>query len=315
MENSYCDEDWITYSDKKCFKILEKKWTSFEGKVVCNEMDSSSTLITIVSVEEQDFLYKLLMDSKSKNVWIGLEMKQREGSAEINKNTSIYEWISGKPLIYDNFDENADKDKQCVYMSSSGEWRDDYCDKKYLIVCEKKQSNLKSLSKEIHEQMNLMVPIGFLYTQLPNQSSPQQLWPNMKWSDVSPQYAGLFFRADGGGAEPFGQIQKSNQSWISEYQHYGYKPWTSTPIETFDAYGYRKPWYDSGLITKPSSGLGSWTTLGRDDESKDDESKEDLYSGNRIYMGDFLMSSLRFYQTYGEVRPKNTAIKMWKRIQ
>ena len=39
------------------------------------------------------------------------------------------------------------------------------------------------------------IPIGLIYTQLPNQSEPQILWPLLKWTDITEQYAGLFFRA------------------------------------------------------------------------------------------------------------------------
>ena len=65
-----------------------------------------------------------------------------------------------------------------------------------------------------------VIPIGFLYTQFPEQSSPQQLWPSLQWTEVTQQYAGLFFRAEGSGSLPFGQTQPSNQSWISDIWTY-----------------------------------------------------------------------------------------------
>ena len=159
--DTYCDVDWVTYSNSKCFKVLNKKAEKLKGIDLCNELDSNSTLITIESDEEQDFLYKLFVENIdiSPNVWIGLELKPNETSDEVNMiikdnvtegEGSVYGWFNGKTIIYNNWDENADKDKQCVYMSSSGKWRDDSCGKKYLIVCQKSQWTLKSLSKEIH---------------------------------------------------------------------------------------------------------------------------------------------------------------------
>ena len=106
--------------------------------------------------------------------------------------------------------------------STLGKWSDESCKKSALITCQKKQEFNLNLVKSLMEkqekiiekqqaQIDSIIPMGFLYTQLPNQSSPQQLWPNMKWSDVSTQYAGLFFRTVGASAEPFGTVQQANQ--------------------------------------------------------------------------------------------------------
>ncbi len=46
--------------------------------------------------------------------------------------------------------------------------------------------------------LNSAIPIGFIYTQFPNQPTPQQLWGNtMTWQNISSQYADCFFRAEG----------------------------------------------------------------------------------------------------------------------
>ena len=73
---------------------------------------------------------------------------------------------------------------------------------------------IASLETKINNQtkfiVNLMqnpVPIGFIYVQLSGQKDPQTLWPNTQWNNVSPNYAGLFFRAEGGNASSFGTIQ------------------------------------------------------------------------------------------------------------
>ena len=96
--------------------------------------------------------------------------------------------------------------------SELGKWTNDNCQKKYQIICQKKQMNktvigedVRNLTKVVEKlimkneeqqaQINTIIPLGFLYTQLPNQSSPQQLWPNMEWSEITQQYARLFLRA------------------------------------------------------------------------------------------------------------------------
>ena len=174
-----------------------------------------------------------------------------------------------------------------LVKSSLGKWNDMSCKKTALVVCQKKQDInfnvimdlFKIQEKEIEILRNNSIPIGFLYTQLPNQSSPQQLWPNMKWSEVTQQYSGLFFRAEGGGAEKFGNIQQANQSWISNFEILRYDYSQSSPGKFYP------PIYNN-------SSPGSWTSLGANPG---------------------VLFDIYFYQTNSEVRPKNTAIKIWKR--
>ena len=55
-----------------------------------------------------------------------------------------------------------------------------------------------------------MFPIGMSYIQFPNMSSPIDLgWPGT-WTNVSSEYAGDFFRAEGGEANPFDNTEQSD---------------------------------------------------------------------------------------------------------
>ncbi len=60
-------------------------------------------------------------------------------------------------------------------------------------------------------------PIGFIYVQLPKEKSPTEIWPWMTWKDVTSDFAGLFFRAEGEAA-PFGQIQQDNAPRLSQLE-------------------------------------------------------------------------------------------------
>ena len=42
---------------------------------------------------------------------------------------------------------------------------------------------------------------------------------SLQWTEVTKQYAGLFFRAEGSGSLPFGQTQPAKQSWITEISY------------------------------------------------------------------------------------------------
>jgi hypothetical protein len=53
------------------------------------------------------------------------------------------------------------------------------------------------------------LPLHFVYTQYPRQLSPQGTFSG-SWEEITKEYAGLFFRAAGGNAAPFGQDQKQS---------------------------------------------------------------------------------------------------------
>ena len=103
-----------------------------------------------------------------------------------------------------------------------GSWIDEPCAKKNLVVCqrmqvwtiERLQRTLLWLQKMFSERLQYLernpVPIGFIYTQLPNEKLPTEIWttPFIKWSDISSHYEGIFFRVSGGDSAPFGLLQQ-----------------------------------------------------------------------------------------------------------
>lgn len=50
---------------------------------------------------------------------------------------------------------------------------------------------------------DLCHPVGEIYIRYPGQSSPRDLYKRGTWDNISDEYAGLFFRAEGGNANPF----------------------------------------------------------------------------------------------------------------
>lgn len=50
---------------------------------------------------------------------------------------------------------------------------------------------------------DLCHPVGEIYIRYPGQSSPQDLYKRGTWENISGQFAGLFFRAEGGNANAF----------------------------------------------------------------------------------------------------------------
>ena len=292
------------YKDIKCVKVLLKKASEKEALKNCTELDSQSSLITIQSQDEQEFLNKLLGAHAdfSKSAWIGMKYER-----------SAYRWVDGTATNYTNWSSDAVKDgtDACVEMSlvsiDLGKWTDESCEKPSLVVCQRKQElnlsliknlfqnlsdtiekqqnsiteqgeKIKSLEQKLEDQSSLVTfPLGFLYTQFPNQTSPVELWPHLSWADVTEEYSGLFFRAEGTGSEPFGKIQQSNQTHISSYK------WRVF-YERND-----KTMYDQFIYEMTE---GTWSSIERG----------------------WGLADFGLFQTKGEVRPKNTAIKIWKRI-
>ena len=264
----------------------------------CPQIDQDSSLITIHRSDEQEFLNNLLhsYNEISSNAWLGMKYTNKS-----------FEWVDGTKVNYSNWADDAMRDGSgpCVLMSlvkaNLGKWLDDSCKREALIVCQKKQvftlntlrtafesmeNKMSETLVAVEDKMKILelstIPRGFLYTQLPEQSPPEQLWPHMKWTEVTEKYAGLFFRAEGNTSEPFGQVQSANQSTISTFR-------------IMAAFGNAITPYDTDHFIPASHGWNniSWTT-----------------SYNYTYP----FYSMGVHITTGDVRPVNTAVRIWKRI-
>ena len=304
--------DWTQYKDIKCINVLNKSGTEEEALKNCTQLDKSSTLLTIHSKEEQEFINNLLKSYQNiyNNAWIGMKYTDKE-----------YKWMDGTDNDFTNWANDADRDGtvKCVQMSlfdkTIGKWMEESCKRTALIVCQNKQElnfnvlanliqkmedKIENQDKKFQEQKNIIenqkeinevqdkklnsfsnVPMGFIYTQFPNQSKPEDLWPNTKWSEITSQYSGLFFRAEGGGSETFGRIQQANQSWISNVFYWG---------ERYDSFSGGHDYVKTTSLNQTQ-----WVDIS-------------YHSNTAVY-------ELQLYTTGGEVRPKNTAIKIWIRIQ
>lgn len=158
------------------------------------------------------------------------------------------------------------------------------------------QANLKQADSAGH----FIPPIGFIYIQLPGEMPPQKLWANVTvWLDISPSLAGVFFRVDGGGAEPFGQIQEDFLPNLEVNYTIGMQ--TSFPF-----IGSMIP----GLKTPPKA-------KERIQMSYKPTSKENPLLITSAYdkpLESSVVNALMFQWTTGEVHPRNMAIKVWRRM-
>lgn len=131
---------------------------------------------------------------------------------------------------------------------------------------------------------NVSHPIGEIYVQFPLQLNPAELYGRGTWSDITADYAGLFFRAAGGDAAEFGVDENENiiiqNDEIKEHSH------------NISYSG------DNWALMK--TGGSQHTGLGSDSRSQTNVQA--------------ILDEITISNTGGnETRPVNTAIKIWKR--
>jgi len=138
------------------------------------------------------------------------------------------------------------------------------------IKIEDQQNKIENLQKN-------PVPIGFIYVQFPNKPAPQEIWRKVTWTQRTAQYAGLFFRAEGGESAAFGTNQGQSSPRITNVDRGDYQTHGSIflPLGEY-----------SQRITTGGTGAGSMGSP---------------------YMG------LGFLTSNVETRPSNTAIRIWER--
>ena len=204
----------------------------------------------INSLDEQQFIEKLLLDEKIvQEIWLG---------AKRDSKTKKFHWddVMHTNFTYENWGQLSNEtDFECVEMMpkgiQKGKWIDTSCDKKNLVVCQKmqvltlvrlqkefldfkKQYQIETIQtktkfeNEISKLKQAVVPIGFIYTQLPNQAEPTLIWPKLKWQFVTSQYADTFFRAQGNKTAPFCQVQSQGAPRLSKVNITRTDNWATT---------------------------------------------------------------------------------------
>lgn len=121
------------------------------------------------------------------------------------------------------------------------------------------------------------IPVGFNYVQYPGESAPADIFGGT-WENISAQFAGMFFRAEGGNAAAFGEAQSQG---LPNHTH----RLTATGSDLYTRYGANYI-YTTAQVQNSVNGMINGITA---------------VSDNNIYG-----SSV-------EVRPYNSTIRIWKR--
>lgn len=126
-----------------------------------------------------------------------------------------------------------------------------------------------------------VMPVGSVYVRFKGQPAPNTLWGGT-WQNISSQYAGEFFRAEGGDAAPFGQSQAEGLPNIT---------------------GRFVSWGVSGAFQLRYVGTSSG--LGKGDYWYDQDKGE-------VHFDASLSSDI--FGKSSHVTPKNSTVQVWKRI-
>lgn len=123
-----------------------------------------------------------------------------------------------------------------------------------------------------------IMPVGSIYVQFANQSDPATLFGG-EWSNISSDFAGLFFRAEGGASAEFGSTQENG---IPQHTH-------TVNIS----------WGNGGSSSSPM-------VRG--------EADNDYFQGYKVFESTTANGS-SVYGAADEVRPVNSTIRIWKRTK
>ncbi len=138
--------------------------------------------------------------------------------------------------------------------------------------------------------LDKVFPVGAMYIQMPNMDDPSTLGYPGTWTNVSSDYAGAFFRAEGSGTYGSAQVF-DNQTASQKDQMQGH--WHDYDTK-HGSYG--------NMAIDGASGTGSYNIRGK----QVDSGKIEITSPK----SDGINSTPR---TGSETRPENYTIRIWKR--
>lgn len=136
LGQNVCPEGWIAYNDT-CYQFnmnANQKMTWLDAKAACKAIGDFSTLVTINSQDEQDFINQRIQKLYGIDSWIGLNDDKNEGVFRWSADESLTEyqiWANGKPS------ENRDN-LDCVMILSvrkDGAWSVQNCSQKQNYIC------------------------------------------------------------------------------------------------------------------------------------------------------------------------------------
>jgi len=174
---------WRLYDNRKCFitTLGSRSWEF--GNQWCKTQSTPNVvaeMLTIDSVEEITWILNFLKGkvgyATNQTHW--LRYKKSAGGFT---NLSYTSWEDGMPS------NNSGHD--CLTFSTSGVYRNVVCDSEAKVICQRSPVSLAKVLRPVVQNHTTEPPLGYVYTQYLSQPSPQNLWPNGTWENISGRYS------------------------------------------------------------------------------------------------------------------------------
>ena len=348
-DKKVCGGDgWAPFTEKKCIKLFSAvgEQSHYWARKYCDDGTGSSRLVTLQSAAEQAAidtyltrLEKNLSLAIPQYLWLDGSDRQYDQKLNSTYNSSAFNWEGSEeenstiltPLTFTNWAPGQPVKPNTTYLHLAfptciqmhayfRTWSNENCSSPNAVFCTRPQhwslekvqevveelqgtvQQLQEVNKKIKETISLMqgeienlnknpVPIGFIYVQLPKEQSPQEIWASagLTWTDISDSFNSTFFRVVGSQAEEFGEVQEEFLPYIDQVSHFcqgGNNRANNSP--------------NCSYVTQAKLPRGGgWS--------------EDLYTAKKFKGLGEENGSISFHFSGGEVRPKNMAVRVWKR--
>ncbi|KAJ6647461.1 hypothetical protein Bhyg_02684, partial [Pseudolycoriella hygida] len=267
---------WIPYKTEKCFKLVRESTTYHQATQVCSRQDliSTSAIASVTSCAEKLFILENVLDSSI--AWV---KSPTYDCQQLRSNVSEIESAGCEQenfVLCEKLQSSSKGDAFSIFDSKLQE---------LITRLSEAEAEIKRLSQQLASSTSpplpatASVPIGFVYTQLPGQGDPYEVWGYQStWSEITAEYAGLFFRVLGGESGSFNATQEANDHYLKQVTttHVPHGTRNLSPVALNDE-------HSRTLVT-----------------GKTDSARTTSFG-------------LRFILNEGEVRPKNRAVRIWKR--
>ena len=258
---------------------------------------SDGSLIAIARTAEQ---YKpLLEEGAGASITISMRIAI---SSDVQVYINIPESINyaTQNYVQEEFKKHkADENPHAQYVIS--ETYNEKVDELEQALTSKADSNHNHDSVYYKKTDIVNLPVGFIYIQLRNQSTPDVLFKTSgKWQDISSTYAGEFFRAVGGNSASFGSKQNEGLP-------------TFNIVTDRAVQGQNKVLPKGEKLTSANKGLGGMaSTQGYNGTSAVAIGIENTSFSQSPFP--YFVPNNSIYGASTHVTPYNSAIRIWKKI-
>ncbi|CAG2106100.1 unnamed protein product [Medioppia subpectinata] len=191
-----CGDGWDQFNDKYydiCYKYFTEGLADYQTVVTACRSENDSSLPTINSKSEQDFINKLIVKYKMiDSVWLDATIKGKHIVWTDSTYAEYDNWVYGRPVNNSICVEMITDNTNSLTTATMGKWQD----RTERLIRDNRRMIDKWVARMSQIETECHLPIGFIYVQLPNQVEPRVLCPKSTWSDVTFSHHGYTGNTD-----------------------------------------------------------------------------------------------------------------------